>query len=141
MNPVAKSNPVGEQVAEAVLAAALTLPLIFAAAELRNSRLLRDTAPASRRAESSPALHSTRQPKLTVASPPPILARRNGHGLRAASESGAEADNREIPNTQASVKGTDPVPGNGAKARASDLEDAAEQHVIGDGARKGGQGE
>lgn len=135
MNTVLRSNSAGEQVAEAVLAAALALPLIFAAAELRDSRLLRDAAPASRRAESSPALHSTRQPKLTVASSPPILARRNRHGLRAAGESRAEAGNREIPNTQESVKGTDPVPGNGAKARASDLEDAAEQHVIGDGAR------
>jgi len=123
MKSAVPSKPAGQQLAEAVLATALTVPLVFAVGELRDSRLLRDAVP-HQSAEMSPALQSARPPKLAVASPPPILARRDGRTL-AANKSGAEPAKRETPNKQESVQGTDPGHGKRSIASAASPEDAA----------------
>ncbi|MGH9651239.1 MAG: hypothetical protein ACRD3I_12310, partial [Terriglobales bacterium] len=124
-----------------VLGVALTLPLIFAVGELRDSGLLRGPLP-PQAADPSPGRDSTRQPALTVDLPTPILARRNGPRLRAANRSAAEVANRETPKTQESVKGPEPESGNGGKADAADPGEAAARQLakgIGDRVRKGGQ--
>ena len=65
MNPVPISNPVCEQLAEAVLAAALALPLAFAVGGLKNSRLIRGAA-SLQTIEWSSSPNSTRQPAQTL---------------------------------------------------------------------------
>jgi hypothetical protein len=123
MKSAVPSKPAGQQLAEAVLATALTVPLVFAVGELRDSRLLRDSLPPAV-AEASRTLDSTPRPNSIVAASAPILARRDGRTL-AANKSGAEPAKRETPNKQESVQGTDPGHGKRSIASAASPEDAA----------------
>jgi len=96
------SKPAGQQLAEAVLAAALTVPLVFAFVELMNSGLVRGTA-SPQAAESSPILDSTPQPVLTLHLTTPTLEPRRGNP-QAADESAAKVGHRAIPNIQDSSR-------------------------------------
>ncbi len=88
MHSTAFSASAGEQLAEAVLAAALALPLAFAVGGLKSSRLIRRAAP-QQTIEWSSAPNSLRQPLQTLDPPMPAL------GLRRTAETKAESRSSE----------------------------------------------
>lgn len=143
MQSAAFPETAGQQFAEAVLAAALALPLVFAVSELRNSRLLRESVP-PRAADSTSTPRSPTPPKLSAASPAPILARRNGHRLRVVNQSKAEVALTTTPKALDSVERTAPGSGSGGKADAARLDEAAAPRpaeVVGDQVQEQGQSE